>query len=127
MKKNKEEEFWPRLIKEDKKFQNITFDWEKYVDEDEQDEQPNNEQAGPGWDPEQMNSLLNNNTFIIFKNLARVKKKTRKTKTTKQIWMIWIRRQTNKIKRKSKRRKQNQKRRKQNHKKKNEVDAKRFS
>ena len=50
MKKNKEENFWPRLTKEDKKFQHITLDWNRYVDEDEEEEAQ--EVGGPGWDPE---------------------------------------------------------------------------
>jgi hypothetical protein len=40
MKKNKEEEFWPRLL-EDKHLEKnqVTVDWSRYVDEDEEDEE----------------------------------------------------------------------------------------
>lgn len=36
IKHNKEEEFWPRLSKDDKKNNFIKVDWNKYVDEDEE-------------------------------------------------------------------------------------------
>ena len=39
-KKNKEEEYWPRLIKEKGKLPWIQVDWSKWVDEDEEDSHP---------------------------------------------------------------------------------------
>ena len=54
VKKDQESGYWPRLTEENKKFNNITVDWNKYIDEDEE-----NEEAGKGlndWDPEMMNS-----------------------------------------------------------------------
>lgn len=40
MKKNKEEDFWPRLL-EDKNLEKnqVTVDWERYVDEDDEEEE----------------------------------------------------------------------------------------
>ena len=60
VKKDQESGYWPRLTEENKKFNNITVDWNKYIDEDEE-----NEEAGKGlndWDPEMMNS-----NFINFR------------------------------------------------------------
>jgi hypothetical protein len=37
-KKNQSGEFWPRLTKEKAKFNNITVDWTRWVDEDEADD-----------------------------------------------------------------------------------------
>ena len=37
MKKEKENEFWPRLLEDKAKKTNIKIDWDKYVDEDEED------------------------------------------------------------------------------------------
>ena len=37
-KKNPESAFWPRITKEKQKFNNITIDWTRWVDEDEADE-----------------------------------------------------------------------------------------
>ena len=39
-KKDLKEEYWPRLLKENKKFHFIKTDFDKWVDEDEQDEAP---------------------------------------------------------------------------------------
>ncbi len=52
-KKDKEASYWPRLTKGTAKLNNITVDWNKYIDEDEE-----NEEAGKGlndWDPNMMN------------------------------------------------------------------------
>lgn len=38
-KKNIQEPYWPRLTKENKKTQYIQIDWEKWVDEDEEEEE----------------------------------------------------------------------------------------
>ena len=40
VKKEKDEEYWPRLSKDKTKNSRITIDWAKWVDEDEEDEQP---------------------------------------------------------------------------------------
>ena len=37
-KKNPDSAFWPRITKEKRKFNNITIDWTRWVDEDEADE-----------------------------------------------------------------------------------------
>lgn len=53
-KKNANDGFWPRLIKSTQKNQYIQVDWAKWVDEDEEEEDPN---KGLGnFDPNQMQS-----------------------------------------------------------------------
>jgi len=51
-KKEAKDEFWPRLLKESKKLQFVRTDFDKWVDEDEQDEAPAEENlaGGPGAD-----------------------------------------------------------------------------
>lgn len=52
VKKDLDEEFWPRLTKEKVKYRNIRTDFDRWVDEDEQDEQdPADELAGMGGMP----------------------------------------------------------------------------
>ena len=53
-KKDKDGEFWPRLIKEKAKNQYIQVDWAKWVDEDEEEEDPN--KGLGGFDPSAMQS-----------------------------------------------------------------------
>ena len=38
-KKDEGSEYWPRLTKENAKFNNITVDWNKYIDEDDEKEE----------------------------------------------------------------------------------------
>lgn len=47
--------FWPRLIKSTQKSQYIQVDWAKWVDEDEEEEDPN--KGLGGFDPSQMQSI----------------------------------------------------------------------
>lgn len=49
--------FWPRLIKDEKKESTIKADWDKWIDEDEEEKKPE-----PGWDPDSMqgNKTLGN-------------------------------------------------------------------
>lgn len=58
-KKNVTAAFWPRLIKSKDKNQYIQVDWAKWVDEDEEEEDPN--KGLGGFDPSQMQS----NSFLI--------------------------------------------------------------
>ena len=51
-KKNTDAAFWPRLIKSTAKSQYIQVDWSKWVDEDEEEEDPN--KGLGGFDPSQM-------------------------------------------------------------------------
>ena len=51
--KKKEESYWKRLTKEEKKFTNITVDWNKYVDEDEEEEE-HDKGLGSDWNPDNM-------------------------------------------------------------------------
>eukprot|EP01017_Pseudomicrothorax_dubius_P022006 TRINITY_DN2368_c0_g1_i1.p1 TRINITY_DN2368_c0_g1~~TRINITY_DN2368_c0_g1_i1.p1 ORF type:complete len:171 (-),score=61.75 TRINITY_DN2368_c0_g1_i1:114-626(-) len=44
---------WKRLTKEDTRHQNISVDWDKYVDEDEEDED-RNKGLGENWNPDMM-------------------------------------------------------------------------
>jgi hypothetical protein len=53
-KKNVNAAFWPRLIKSKEKNQYIHVDWAKWVDEDEEEEDPN--KGLGGFDPAQMQS-----------------------------------------------------------------------
>lgn len=50
-KKEAQEEFWPRLTKEKLKLRYIKTDFDKWVDEDEQDEQEEDPAAAPGGMP----------------------------------------------------------------------------
>eukprot|EP01016_Furgasonia_blochmanni_P021320 TRINITY_DN235_c0_g1_i1.p1 TRINITY_DN235_c0_g1~~TRINITY_DN235_c0_g1_i1.p1 ORF type:complete len:230 (+),score=85.65 TRINITY_DN235_c0_g1_i1:67-756(+) len=43
---------WKRLTKEDKKFNNISIDWSKYIDEDDEDEAE--DKGFSNWDPSSM-------------------------------------------------------------------------
>ncbi|EAR94413.2 CS domain protein (macronuclear) [Tetrahymena thermophila SB210] len=52
-KKNTEAPYWPRLTKEGGKHNNITFDWERYIDSDEEGED-GDKGLGQDWDPSQM-------------------------------------------------------------------------
>ncbi|EEP79859.1 conserved hypothetical protein [Uncinocarpus reesii 1704] len=47
-KKEMKEEFWPRLLKESKKVHFVKTDFDKWVDEDEQDEAPEEDFSMPG-------------------------------------------------------------------------------
>ncbi|KAH7409288.1 HSP20-like chaperone [Cadophora sp. MPI-SDFR-AT-0126] len=47
-KKELKEEFWPRLLKNDKKVHFLKTDFDKWVDEDEQDEAPEDDLANMG-------------------------------------------------------------------------------
>ena len=53
-KKDKEAEYWPRITKEKVKNSRITVDWNKWVDEDEEDEAP---AMGGDFDPSMMNAF----------------------------------------------------------------------
>ena len=53
-KKNQDAEFWPRLLKSKEKNQYIQVDWSKWVDEDEEEEDPN--KGLGGMDPAMMQS-----------------------------------------------------------------------
>jgi hypothetical protein len=53
-KKNANAAFWPRLVKSKEKNQYIQVDWAKWVDEDEEEEDPN--KGLGGFDPSQMQS-----------------------------------------------------------------------
>jgi len=53
-KKEKEDEYWPRLLKEKTKNARITVDWNKWVDEDEEAEAP---EMGGDFDPSAMNAF----------------------------------------------------------------------
>ena len=53
-KEDKEAEYWPRLTKEKVKNSRITVDWNKWVDEDEEDEAP---EMGGDFDPSMMNAF----------------------------------------------------------------------
>ena len=55
-KTDKETEYWPRLTKEKVKNARITVDWNKWVDEDEEDEAPNAD-MGADFDPSMMNAF----------------------------------------------------------------------
>lgn len=58
-KKDKEqEEWWPRLTKEKIKNPLITIDWSKWVDPDEEDENPNPTGMGGDFDPSQMQDFM---------------------------------------------------------------------
>ena len=46
-KKDKEEEYWPRITKEKIKNQHIQVDWSKWVDEDEEDEKAPEDDFNP--------------------------------------------------------------------------------
>lgn len=60
-KKNKEAKYWSRLLKENKKMQNIHVDWDKYIDEDDEAEEGSKGLGGQHWDPSAMqgNNILN--------------------------------------------------------------------
>lgn len=58
-KKNANGKFWPRLIKSTQKNQYIQVDWAKWVDEDEEEEDPS--KGLGGFDPNQMQSK----TYLI--------------------------------------------------------------
>ncbi|KAL9133908.1 MAG: hypothetical protein Q9175_004912 [Cornicularia normoerica] len=47
-KKEKKEEYWPRLLKESKKVHFLKTDFDKWVDEDEQDAAPEDDMGGMG-------------------------------------------------------------------------------
>jgi len=51
--KKKEDTFWKRLTKEDKKYTHIAVDWSKWVDEDEEEEE-GNKGLGQDWNPDNM-------------------------------------------------------------------------
>ena len=53
-KKAQDEAFWPRVTKEKVKNQYISVDWAKWVDEDEEEEDPN--KGLGGFDPNAMQS-----------------------------------------------------------------------
>ena len=53
-KKEKEEEYWPRITKDKVKNSRITVDWGKWVDEDEEDEAP---AMGGDFDPSMMSQF----------------------------------------------------------------------
>ena len=53
-KKEKEEEYWPRITKDKIKNSRITVDWGKWVDEDEEDEAP---AMGGDFDPSMMSQF----------------------------------------------------------------------
>ncbi len=77
--------YWKRLTKEEKKFQNITFDWDKYVDEDEEEEE--GRKGLDGFDPSQMRGIAANylaKSFKFFQVLVEAKEVTRMTKTMKK-------------------------------------------
>eukprot|EP01015_Nassula_variabilis_P024586 TRINITY_DN471_c0_g1_i23.p2 TRINITY_DN471_c0_g1~~TRINITY_DN471_c0_g1_i23.p2 ORF type:complete len:167 (-),score=56.52 TRINITY_DN471_c0_g1_i23:86-586(-) len=53
--KKEEGPYWKKLTKDDKKYSNISVDWDKYVDEDEEAEQQQSQPSfGEGWDPSAM-------------------------------------------------------------------------
>ena len=53
-KEDKEAEYWPRLTKDKVKNSRITVDWNKWVDEDEEDEAP---EMGGDFDPAAMSQF----------------------------------------------------------------------
>ena len=53
-KKEKEEEYWPRITKDKVKNSRITVDWGKWVDEDEEDDAP---AMGGDFDPSMMSQF----------------------------------------------------------------------
>ena len=53
-KADKEAEYWPRLTKDKVKNSRITVDWNKWVDEDEEDEAP---EMGGDFDPSMMSQF----------------------------------------------------------------------
>lgn len=57
IKKNTDAPFWPRIIKNKEKNQFITIDWSKWVEEDEEQEESG--KGLGGFDPNQMQSKLN--------------------------------------------------------------------
>lgn len=57
-KKGHEGKYWPRLIKDTKKQQNIHVDWDKYVDEDDEAEEGQKGLGGGQWDPSMMQGTL---------------------------------------------------------------------
>ena len=54
-KTDKDTEYWPRLTKEKVKNSRITVDWNKWVDEDEEDAAP--AEMGGDFDPSMMNAF----------------------------------------------------------------------
>jgi prostaglandin-E synthase len=58
-KKDKENEYWPRLTKIKMKHPHIQVDWSKYIEEDEENEQPLNEDLKGDFDPDQMQDFNN--------------------------------------------------------------------
>ncbi|KAL4795841.1 HSP20-like chaperone [Aspergillus venezuelensis] len=60
-KKELKEEFWPRLLEEAKKFHFLKTDFDKWVDEDEQDEAPEEDYGNNfgGFDPSDQGGLGN--------------------------------------------------------------------
>lgn len=57
-KKNQDAKYWPRLLKENKKLQNVHVDWDKYVDEDDEAEEGSKGLGGQQWDPSAMQGSL---------------------------------------------------------------------
>lgn len=55
VKKNPKPEYWTRLVKDNKKNQYITVDWDKYIDQDAEEEEG---KKGLGdWDPSAMQGM----------------------------------------------------------------------
>jgi len=79
-KKNVNAAFWPRLVKGKEKNQYIQVDWAKWVDEDEEEEDPN--KGLGGFDPSQMQS-----NCLIIKTSVEWEDLLIKT-MNKEIWMI---------------------------------------
>lgn len=78
-KKNEDGPFWPRLIKASQKNQYIQVDWAKWVDEDEEVEDPN--KGLGGYDPSQMQSI-----FYFIKTLEELQTKMMKKRVTLMIF-----------------------------------------
>ena len=55
-KKDKEQEYWPRLTEDKSKNAKIQIDWTKYIDEDDEGAEPE-KVPGADWDPNMMNQF----------------------------------------------------------------------
>lgn len=93
-KKDKNAAFWPRLTKLAQKNSYIQVDWSKWVDEDEEEEDPN--KGLGGLDPSQMQSKLEviqiSEVMMVWEVLM---------KMTREISMIYRRRKTLRAKRRN--------------------------
>ena len=56
-KKNAQEDYWPRLTKEKVRLHNVKTDFDKWVDEDEQAEKPDDDFGMGGFDPSMLSAM----------------------------------------------------------------------